>query len=104
MEPNSATRVPISHGSRLGEGPFFLPTRKLSEVLGVHWTLAARWLRALEVLGIIYLADGEVRRRGGNRSPRYYCDLVPLRTEILLVPKAAGLPEPSLIAAETRGQ
>ena len=90
--------------SLLGEKPFFLPTRKLGEVLGVHWTLAARWLRALEVLGIIHLADGEVRRRGGNRSPRYYCDLVPLRPEILPVPKPPELPEPSLMAAETSGQ
>ena len=51
---------------------FFLPTRSLGEVLGVHWARVARWLRALEALDIIHLADGEVRRRGGNRSPRYY--------------------------------
>ena len=29
---------------------------------------------------------------------------VPLRPEILLIPKPAGLPEPSLMAAETSGQ
>jgi hypothetical protein len=50
---------------------FFLPTRKLGEILGAHWTQVARWLRALEALGIIHLAPGEVRRRGGSRSPRY---------------------------------
>jgi hypothetical protein len=55
----------------IGDNSFFLPTRKLGDILGVHWTLAARWLRALEVLDIAYLAPGEVRRRGGNRSPRY---------------------------------
>ena len=54
------------------DNPFFLPTRKLGEILGVHWTQVARWLRALEVLRIIHLAPGEVRRRGGNRSPRYH--------------------------------
>ena len=54
--------------------PFYLPTRKLSEILGAHYTQVARWLRALEALRIIHLAPGEVRRRGGNRSPRYhYC-------------------------------
>lgn len=51
---------------------FFLPTRKLAEILGGHWTHVARWLRALEALGIIHLAPGEVRRRGGSRSPRYH--------------------------------
>jgi hypothetical protein len=54
-----------------GNSPFFLPTRKLGEVLGVDWTRVARWLRALEKLGVIRLAPGEVRKRGGNRSPRY---------------------------------
>jgi hypothetical protein len=52
--------------------PFYLPTRKLGEVLGAHWTQVARWLRALEVLDIIHLAPGEIRRRGGTRSPRYH--------------------------------
>jgi hypothetical protein len=51
--------------------PFFLPTRKLSEILDVHWTQVARWLRALEALSMIHLAPGEVRKRGGSRSPRY---------------------------------
>jgi len=55
-----------------GANPFFLPTRKLGEILSVHWTRVGRWLRAIEALGIIRLADGEVRQRGGSRSPRYY--------------------------------
>jgi len=55
-----------------GANPFFLPTRKLGEILGAHYTQIARWLRALEVLRIIHLAPGEVRRRGGSRSPRYH--------------------------------
>ena len=55
-----------------GSNPFFLPTRKLGEVLGVDCSRAARWLRALEGLRVIYLAPGEVRKRGGNRSPRYH--------------------------------
>ena len=55
-----------------GANPFYLPTRKLGEVLEIHWTRVANWLRALEVLGIIRLAPGEVRKRGGNRSPRYH--------------------------------
>src|SRR4030095_11035604 len=54
-----------------GANPFFLPTRKLGKTLGVHFTKVACWLRALEVLRIIHLAPGEVRRRGGNRNPRY---------------------------------
>lgn len=55
-----------------GANPFYLPTRKLGDVLEIHWTRVAKWLRALEVLGIIRLAPGEVRRRGGTRSPRYH--------------------------------
>jgi hypothetical protein len=54
-----------------GSNPFFLPTRKLGEILGIHCTRAARWLRALEFLQVIQLAPGEVRRPGGIRSPRY---------------------------------
>ena len=55
-----------------GANPFYLPTRKLGEILGAHWTQVASWLRALEVLDIIRLAPGEVRKRGGSRSPRYH--------------------------------
>lgn len=55
-----------------GTTPFFLPTRKLGEILGAHYTEVARWLRALEFLQIIHLAPGEVRKRGGARCPRYY--------------------------------
>ena len=66
--------VAICHEIQQTVSSFFLPTRKLGEILGAHWTQVARWLRALEVLGIIHLAPGEVRRRGGSRSPRYrYC-------------------------------
>jgi Bifunctional DNA primase/polymerase, N-terminal len=54
------------------DNPFFLPTRKIGEILGVHYTQAALWLRALEFLGIIRLAPGETRKRGGNRCPRYH--------------------------------
>jgi hypothetical protein len=53
-----------------GTEPFFLPTRTLSEILDVHYSQVARWLRVLRVLQVIHLADGEVRR-GGNRCPRY---------------------------------
>ena len=51
--------------------PFFLPTRTLAEILDVHYSHVARWLRALRVLQIIHLADAEVHR-GGNRCPRYH--------------------------------
>jgi Mn2+/Fe2+ NRAMP family transporter len=51
--------------------PFFLPTRKMGEILGVGHSRVARWLRALEVLQIIHLAPGEVRKPGLKRSPRY---------------------------------
>ena len=44
----------------------------LGEVLGVDCSRAAQWLRALEGLRVIHLAPGEVRKRGGNRSPRYH--------------------------------
>ena len=54
-----------------GGGPFFLPTRKLGNLFAVHFSMIARWLRTLEVLGIIHLASGEVRKSGGNRSPRH---------------------------------
>jgi bifunctional DNA primase/polymerase-like protein len=55
-----------------GANAFYLPTRKLGDFLGAHWTQVAKWLRALEVLDVIRLAPGEVRKRGGNRSPRYH--------------------------------
>jgi DNA-binding transcriptional ArsR family regulator len=51
--------------------PFFLPTRKMGEILGVGHSRVARWLRALEVLQVIHLAPGEVRKRGVRGSPRY---------------------------------
>jgi hypothetical protein len=56
----------------LGDSSFFLPTRKLGQLLGAHWSTVARWLVNLEVLGVIRLAPGEVRKRGGIRCPRYY--------------------------------
>jgi hypothetical protein len=56
-----------------GDNPFFVSTRKVGEILGVHWTQAGRWLRILEKpLQVIHLAPGEVRKRGGIRCPRYY--------------------------------
>jgi DNA-binding transcriptional ArsR family regulator len=68
-----------------GNNPFFLPTRKLGEILGVHWTLAGRWLRALEVLEVIHLAPGELRRCGGTRSPRYYYGAGAQKTDAVIV-------------------
>jgi hypothetical protein len=67
-----------------GADPFFLPTRKLGEVLGAHHTSVAHWLRALEFLGIIHLAKGEVRRRGGSRSPRYHYGPPPRTTNVVI--------------------
>jgi Bifunctional DNA primase/polymerase, N-terminal len=59
---------------QMRDGSFFLPTRKLGRVLGAHWGTVARWLVALEALGVIRLAPGEIRKRGGTRCPRYqYC-------------------------------
>jgi hypothetical protein len=55
-----------------GANAFYLPTRKLGDILEAHWTQVAKWLRALEVLDVIRLAPGEVRKSGGNRSPRYH--------------------------------
>jgi hypothetical protein len=56
----------------VGNSSFFLPTRNVGRLLGAHWSTVARWLVNLEVLGVISLAPGEVRRRGGSRSPRYH--------------------------------
>ncbi len=56
----------------VGHNSFFLPTRKLGQLLGAHWSTVARWLVNLEVLGVIRLAPGEVRKRGGIRCPRYH--------------------------------
>ena len=58
----------------VGSSSFFLPTRKLGQLLDVHYSTVARWLVALEVLGIsiIRLAPGEVRKRGNSRCPRYH--------------------------------
>ena len=49
-----------------------MPTRKVGRLLGAHWSSVARWLIALETLGRIRLAPGEVHKRGGIRCPRYY--------------------------------
>jgi hypothetical protein len=57
----------------VGNNSFFLPTRKLGQLLGAHWSSVGRWLVNLEVLRLITLAPGEVRKRGGNRCPRYRC-------------------------------
>jgi hypothetical protein len=71
--------------------PFFLPTRKLGALLGAHWTIVARWLRAFEFKGIVHLATGEVRIRGGTRSPRYCYG-----------PREPGLPAQQFIAKESQ--
>jgi hypothetical protein len=55
----------------MGGSSFFLPTRKMGKVFGVHYTQVAHWLQAFEFLKIIHLAPGEVRRRGCHRSPRF---------------------------------
>ena len=64
----------------LGDQPFYLPTRKVAELFGVHWTSIGIWLRGLEVLKHIALAPGEVRKRGAHRSPRY---IYTLETQLL---------------------
>ena len=72
--------------------PFFLPTRKLGAVLGIHWTKVAQWLRGpLEVLEIIHLAPGEVRKRGGDRSPRYHYGPSGQACQICASPRASTL-------------
>ena len=61
--------------------PFFLPTRALGEILGVHYSQAARWLRVLRALRVIHFAPGEVLRPGGNRCPRYHYNNAAEETE-----------------------
>ena len=56
----------------VGNNSFFLPTRKLGQLLGAHWSTVARWLISLETLREIRLAPGEVRKQGGKRCPRYH--------------------------------
>jgi hypothetical protein len=65
----------------VGDKSFFLPTRKLGKLLGASWPTVARWLIALDALDIIRLAPGEVRKQGGNRSPRYHCSTCVLNTQ-----------------------
>jgi len=84
-----------------GGRPFFLPTRKLGRLLDAHWSSIARWLVNLEVLGLIQLAPGEVRTRGGNRCPRYHYGPRAPKTEAL--PVAIGL-APSQLSALTDGR
>jgi hypothetical protein len=83
-----------------GGNPFFLPTRKLVEVLGVHWTRVARWLRALECLQFIRLAPGEVRKRGGIRCPRYYYGPPSQTAKQMTIAEPLALPESSLCLTE----
>jgi hypothetical protein len=66
----------------VGNSSFYLPTRKLGQLLGAHWSSVARWLVNLEFLEVIRLAPGEVRRRGGNRCPRYYYGAQPEDVEV----------------------
>ena len=64
---------------------FYLPTRKVGKLLGVHYNTVAKWLRSLETLGIIKLAPGEVRktRKKSDPSPHYvYLGLPPPELEI----------------------
>ena len=85
----------------VGDNSFFLPTRKLGQLLDAHWSSVARWLVALETLGVIQLAPGEVRKRGGNRSPRYHYGPRGRKTEAL--PVAMGIAR-SQLSALTNGQ
>ena len=66
----------------VSDNTFFLPTHKLGQLLGAHWSSVARWLVSLQILGVIRLAPGEVRRRGGNRCPRYYYGAQPEDVEV----------------------
>jgi hypothetical protein len=93
-----------------GANPFFLPTRRLGEILGVHWSTIALWLRNFCTLGIIYLAPGEVRKRGGGRSPRYHyggcrCCYTSLENSYNAGPltRARVGQESGVLSAETRG-
>jgi len=69
----------------VGGNSFFLPTRKLGQLIGADWSSVARWLVGLETLGVIHLAPGEVRRRGGSRSPHYRYGPRAPKTEALAV-------------------
>jgi hypothetical protein len=80
-----------------GGRPFFLPTRKLGEILSVHFSLIARWLRALDVLEIIHLAPGELRKCGGNRSPRYHYGKSVRETEALPITTPQTSSQPGLL-------
>ena len=79
----------------VGDSSFFLPTRKLGQLLKAHWASVARWLVNLEVSGVIRLAPGEVRKRGGSRCPRYhYGPRVP-KTDAMPVPVPLAPPQQS---------
>jgi hypothetical protein len=84
-----------------GDKPFFLPTRKLGEIFGVHYTQPAHWLQALEVLDIIHLADGETRKRGGNRSPRYHCNIPLLSAQGPIIAEPLALSDISFVTARS---
>jgi Bifunctional DNA primase/polymerase, N-terminal len=87
----------------VGDDWFFLPTRKLGHLLGASWGSVARWLVGFEPLGILHLAPGEVRMRGGTRSPRYHygrrdqCERCTRGSQI-----APQMPFPELYARCTR--
>src|SRR5262249_15910498 len=81
----------------VGNNSFFLPTRKLGQVLGAHWSTVARWLVAFEPLGILRLAPGEVRKQGGNRSPRYYYGQRLRETEAVAIPMSLTSTQPVLL-------
>ena len=88
----------------IGANSFFLPTRKLGEILGAHWTQVARWLRILEKpLQVIHLAPDEVRRRGGSRSPRYHHGAPAPTTLETTATSPAGLVFPNHLHARAKG-
>jgi hypothetical protein len=76
----------------MAPNPWFLPTKKIGEVFGISYRQAARWMGCLRALRI-ELAPGEVSRRGGFRSPRYFC---PAALSQLSAPAPApALPPPA---------
>jgi hypothetical protein len=85
-----------------GAEPFFLPTRMLGRILGIHYSHVARLLRVLRVLQIIHLANGEVHR-GGNRCPRYYYGKHVRETETSIVARSPASPRPPPTANSTDG-
>lgn len=63
---NNLIKVCIAAQQHHGDEPFFLPSRIAGDILGVHFTVAAKMLRALVIDGLIEVVEQSRMGRGAR--------------------------------------